>query len=453
MKEKEKIDTSHYLFDNRALARLIIPLIIEQFLASIVGLADSIMVASVGEAAVSGVSLVDSVIILLFNVFSALATGGAVVAGQLLGQKREKEASKASHQLVYFTTLIAIFIMVICYLCKPLILNGVFGHIDADVKAHANTYLMIVLSSVPFMALYCSGAAIFRAMGNSQVSMKVSLIMNSINVIGNALCIYGLHLGTAGVAIPTLVSRIVASAIITWLLTDEKHALHIPKKFGFKPSWETIKKILYIGVPNGLENSMFQLGKIIVLSLVSTFGTSAIAANAVSNTIAGFQVLPGLAISLAVTTVVAQCIGAGDEKQAEYYTIKLHKVTYICIFIMVALIYVALPTIFKLYNLSEATAFEARRILLFHGACGCIIWPIGFTLPSVFRAAGDVKFSMAVSILSMWFVRILFSYIIGQFMGVGVFGVWIAMVLDWVVRAVCFAWRYHSGKWKGHSLV
>jgi len=453
MKSRVKEDTSNYLFDNKALAALIIPLIIEQLLATLVGMADSIMIASVGEAAVSGVSLVDSVIILLFNVFSALATGGAVVAGQFLGQNKKKEACDASNQLLYFTTLIAVVIMALCYLCKPFILNTVFGQIDADVKAHANTYLMIVLTSIPFLALYCGGAAIFRAMGNSKVSMKVSLIMNAINVIGNAVLIYGFHLGTAGVAIPTLVSRVVASFLIVWLLTDEKHTLHIPKKFSLHFNWTMIKKILYIGVPNGMENSMFQLGKIIVLSLVSTFGTSAIAANAVSNTVAGFQILPGMAISLAITTVVSRCIGAGDEKQAEYYTMKLLKITYACVFVTVGIIFLAMPFILKLYNLSDATASEATKILTFHGICGCIIWPVAFSLPSVFRAAGDVKFSMTVSILSMWVFRIMFSYVIGKYMGVGVFGIWVAMVIDWIARAILFIWRYKSGRWKGRAVV
>lgn len=450
---REKRDTSHYLFDNKKLAALIIPLIVEQFLATLVGMADSIMIASVGEAAVSGVSLVDSVIILLFNVFSALATGGAVIAGQYLGQKKHKEACEASHQLVYFTTFVAIGIMILCYLCKPFILNTVFGQIAPDVKAHADIYLMIVLASIPFLGVYCSGAAIFRAMGNSKVSMKVSMIMNIINVCGNALLIYGFHFHTAGVAIPTLVSRMVGSFLIMAMLTNGKHELSIPRKLTYHFNWNMVKKILYIGVPNGMENSMFQLGKIIVLSLVSTFGTSAIAANAVANTVAGFQVLPGMAISLAVTTVVSQCIGAGDEKQAEYYTLKLHKITYACIFITVGAIFLAMPTILKLYNLSEATYQEATRILTFHGLCCCIIWPIAFTLPSVFRAAGDVKFSMTVSILSMWICRIMFSYVIGKYMGVGVFGVWIAMVIDWLVRAVLFAWRYKSGRWKGRVLV
>lgn len=453
VKRKTKIDRTEYLFDNRALVALIIPLIIEQFLSMLVGMADSIMISSVGEAAVSGVSLVDSVVILMFNVFSALATGGSVIAGQLLGQNRIKEACESSNQLVYFTTLIATAISVICYLCKPFILNTVFGQIDADVKAHADIYLVIVLTSIPFLALYCAGAAIFRIMGNSKITMQVSMLMNAINVIGNAVLVYGFHLGTAGVAIPTLVSRMVASVVIIVLLMNPKYVIHLPKRPSVHFEWKMIKKILYIGVPNGMENSMFQLGKIIVLSLVSTFGTSSIAANAVGNVLAGFQVLPGMAISLVVTTVISRCIGADEEEQARYYTKKLMGITYICMFISVAMICLAMPVILKLYNLTDAATVEVKRILILHSVCCCIIWPFSFTLPSVFRAAGDVRFSMVMSILSMWIFRIMFSYVLGKYMGLGVFGIWAAMVADWAARSACFIWRYLSGRWKNHAVV
>ena len=329
-KMKKRVDRSSYLFDNKALLALIIPLVIEQLLAVLVGMADSIMIASVGEAAVSGVSLVDQIMVLLINVFAALATGGAVVAGQYLGQKNQKEACKSATQLIWFITLCSVVITLLVYAGKYFILHGIFGKIEADVMGHANTYLMIVTASIPFMALYNGGAAIFRAMGNSKVSMQVSIIMNIINVGGNAILIYGFHRGTEGVAIPTLVSRMVAAVIIIALLCNPKQLLHIERTFRYKFNWQMVKKILSIGVPNGLENSMFQLGKILVLSLVSTFGTYAIAANAVGNAIALFQILPGMAISLAVTTVIARCVGAGDYEQVKYYNRKLMVITYVC---------------------------------------------------------------------------------------------------------------------------
>lgn len=445
---KKKIDSSRLLFDNKALAALILPLVVEQLLAVLVGMADSIMVASVGEAAVSGVSLVDNIMILFINLFAALATGGAVIAGQYLGQKNEGQSCKAATQMIWFCTLISVVIMVLIYCCKWFILHVVFGQIDAEVMRHADIYLMIVTASIPFIALYNAGAAIFRVMGNSKISMQVAIIMNVINVSGNALLIFGLHRGTEGVAIPTLVSRITAAVMISALLCQQNRVIHIEKTFYYRPDWQMICRILGIGIPNGLENSMFQLGKIIVLSLVSTFGTYAIAANAVCNAVANFQILPGMAINLAITAVIARCVGAGDYEQAEYYTKKLNILVYISLWLVNIVILVLLPVILWAYNLSDLTAETSRTILYFHCVSCCIIWPMSFSLPATLRAAGDAKVTMIIALASMWIFRIAFSYILGGYFGLGVLGVWIAMVIDWCVRAVCMAVRYRSGKWK-----
>lgn len=453
MNKKMKINRGSYLFNNRALVTLIIPLIIEQLLAVLVGMADSIMIANVGEAAVSGVSLVDQIMVLIINIFAALATGGAVVAGQYLGHRKQDTACESATQLVWFITLCAVVITVIVYAGKYVILHGIFGKIEADVMYHADIYLMIVTMSIPFIALYNAGAAVFRAMGNSKVSMKVSVIMNIINVGGNALLIYGFHRGTEGVAIPTLVSRMVAAIIILILLCDEKQTLHIKRTWRYRVDWLHVKKILSVGVPNGLENSMFQLGKILVLSLVSSFGTYAIAANAVSNAIALFQILPGMSINLAVTTVIARCVGAGDYEQVKYYNKKLLIITHIGMAVMSLGVFAILPFVLKAYNLSEATAEVTRQIIYFHGFSVIFIWPSSFTLPSTFRASGDVKACMYISIISMWIFRIAFSFILGKYFHMGVFGVWVAMVIDWAFRAVCFWIRYFRGKWRKKALV
>lgn len=283
--------------------------------------------------------------------------------------------------------------------------------------------------------------------------MQVSIIMNIINVSGNAILIYGFQRGTEGVAIPTLVSRITAAVILTVLLCNEKRTLHIEKSWRFKPNKKMIKAILLVGIPNGLENSMFQLGKILVLSLVSTFGTYAIAANAVSNAVAQFQILPGMAISLAITTVISRCVGAGDYEQVHYYLKKLLAIAYIAIAATVAIIFAVLPFILKAYNLSDITARVTKQILMFHGISAVLIWAAAFSLPSAFRAAGDAKMCMYISIASMWIFRIGFSYLLGKYFGLGVFGVWVAMVIDWCFRVICFIFRYVSGKWKRGALV
>lgn len=440
-------------FSNGDLRRLIVPLIIDQFLQAFVGLADSIMVASVGEAAVSGVSLIDTVMVLIINIFTALATGGAVIAGQFMGKKRTKQACQTTNQLMSFTLKASLVVMVFCYLGRGLITHVVFGKIEADVLYNCNVYLLIVFASIPMIALYNAGAAIFRAMGNSSVAMKTSLLMNGINILGNALLIFGFHRGVEGVAIPTLVSRTVACIVMLFLLNNPKHTLHLEHPFSFKTDWEILKKILYIGIPNGLENSMFQLGKILVLSVVTGFGTASIAANAVGNNVATFAVLPGMAMGFAMLTVTAQCVGAGDFEQVSYYTKKLLKIAYVSLVGMNIAVILLLPFVIRIYGLSQEASDYAYRILVYHSICVVTIWPLSFSLPNTLRAAADVKFTMLLSIFSMWVFRIGFSFLLGVYFHLGVFGVWVAMTIDWLFRAVCFVFRYIRGKWKHGALV
>lgn len=436
------------LFSRNDLVRLIIPLIVDQFLQVAVGLSDSIMVARVGEAAVSGVSLVDTVMLLIINIFTALATGGAVIAGQYLGRKDPKTGCEATAQLFNFTFLFSIFIMILGYLGQNVILYHVFGKIEPEVMKDSRTYLLIVLSSIPMIAMYNAGAAIFRAMGNSNIAMKTSLLMNSINVFGNALLIFGFHRGVEGVAIPTVVSRGVACVVILILLNNQEHELHILHPYPFKIKWNVLKKILYIGIPNGLENSMFQLGKIAVLSLVSGLGTASLAANAVGNNIANFAILPGMSFGFALITVCAQCVGAGDFEQVKYYTKHMMRVEYLCLIASNLIVILALPFILSVYNLSDEAARYANDIILYHAACVVTIWPLSFTLPNTLRAAADVKVTMVLSIISMWVFRFGFSYLLTMVFHMGIFGVWVAMTIDWLVRGIFFVCRYKSGRWQ-----
>ena len=436
------------LFSRNDLVRLIIPLIVDQFLQVAVGLSDSIMVARVGEAAVSGVSLVDTVMLLIINIFTALATGGAVIAGQYLGRKDPKTGCEATAQLFNFTFLFSIFIMILGYLGQNVILYHVFGKIEPEVMKDSRTYLLIVLSSIPMIAMYNAGAAIFRAMGNSNIAMKTSLLMNSINVFGNAILIFGFHRGVEGVAIPTVVSRGVACVVILILLNNQEHELHILHPYPFKIKWNVLKKILYIGIPNGLENSMFQLGKIAVLSLVSGLGTASLAANAVGNNIANFAILPGMSFGFALLTVCAQCVGAGDFEQVKYYTKHMMRVEYLCLIASNLIVILALPFILSVYNLSDEAARYANDIILYHAACVVTIWPLSFTLPNTLRAAADVKITMVLSIISMWVFRFGFSYLLTMVFHIGIFGVWVAMTIDWLVRGIFFVCRYKSGRWQ-----
>lgn len=436
------------LFSKSDLRKLIIPLLIEQFLAVTVGMLDTVMVSSAGEAAVSGVSLVDNISILLIGLFAALATGGAVVAGQFLGQKNKENACKAANQVILFVGLASLIIMTLFLLGHQFILTKVFGKIDADVMRAAKTYLLITAFSIPPLALYNGGAALFRAMGNSKVTMWISLLMNLINVTGNAILIFGFKMGVAGVAIPTLISRLVAAVIIIAMLFNQERTIHLPKRFEFRFHCKMIKKILFIGVPNGLENSIFQLGKILILSLVSACGTSAIAANAVAGTVATVNTLPGNALGLAMLSVVSVCIGANDFEQVKFYTKKLMQQIHIYIGVISLILLICCSFIVAVFHLSPEATAMTEQLIRWHAICAVLFWPESFALPNMLRASNDVKFTMGIAIFSMWVFRIFFSYVLVNTFDMGVLGVWIAMTIDWLFRAIVFVSRYVSGKWK-----
>ena len=444
MEEVRKINIE---FSDRDLRRLIVPLVIEQLLAITVGLFDSVMVSHVGEAAISAVSLVDTVNVLLVNAFSALATGGAVIAGQYLGRREAVKAGHSGAQLLLFMGEASLLIMVLFYLAKGFVLGVVFGQVEPDVAAYANTYYIIVEASIPFLAIYSAGAALFRVMGNSKISMWVSLLTNLINVAGNALLIFGLHMGVEGVAIPTLVSRAVGAVVIVALLRRTDLPLRV-EKFTLRHDKYVVKNILRFGVPNGLESSMFQLGKILLLSTVAVLGTASVAANAMGNTVCTFQCVPGNALGLAMVTVVSRCVGAGNYAKARSYTKKLMKATYFFMWASIALVLALLPLIMRLYNVSDQAASYARQIIWMHGIAAAVLWPASFTLPQALRAAGDTRFTMVVSTVSMWTLRVGLGVLLGRFWGFGVLGIWMAMFADWALRMAFFLPRFLGHKWE-----
>ena len=435
-------------FSKEDLRRLIVPLVIEQLLAITVGLFDSVMVSQVGEAAISAVSLVDTVNVLLVNAFSALATGGAVIAGQYLGRRETAKAGHSGAQLLLFMGEVSLLVMALFYLGKGFVLNVVFGQVEPDVAAYANTYYMIVEASTPFLAIYSAGAALFRVMGNSKISMWVSLGMNIINVVGNAILIFGVRMGVEGVAIPTLVSRAVAAAVMVVLLRRMPGLPLRVERFTLRHDRYVVRNILRFGVPNGLESSMFQLGKILLLSTVSVLGTASVAANAIGNTVCTFQCVAGNALGLAMVTVVSRCVGAGSYEKARQYTWKLLKSTYLYMGGSIVVIALALPLIMKLYNVSDQAAEYARQIILMHGGAALILWPASFTLPQALRAAGDTRFTMVISTVSMWTLRVGFGVLLGRFWGFGVLGIWMAMFADWALRVAFFVPRFCGHRWE-----
>lgn len=441
------------IFTNKELFRLFLPLIVEQFLEYTVGLIASIMAALVGESAVSGVSLVEFVMALLISIFTALATGGAVVSGQYLGQKNKKEARDAANQLIRFSGIVAVGVMIVVYFLQGVILQVLFGQISKEVYNDAHNYLIIIAASIPFLALYNAGAVVFRTIGNSKLPMKVMLTMNIINVIGSMICILIFHMGTAGIAIPTLIARIGGALIILFLAMRLKGEVYLEKTLTYHFNGKMLKRILGIGVPYGIENGMFFMGRLLVLSLVSTFGTAAIAANSVAGTIVMFEVLPGMAINLGMTVIISRCVGAGDYEQARYYTKKIIRILYVAQIASSIIVLLFLPMILNIYGLSDEATFWTHRLVWLHAIVMILIWPLAYTLPVTFRAAGDATYPMLVSISAMIGCRIALSYLFGLYFHMGMFGTWVAMFCDWIIKAIIFSWRYLSEKWISYSAI
>ncbi len=441
------MQTKKDLFSAKALKKLIWPLILEQILSITIGLADTIMVSSVGEAAVSGVSLVDMLNVLIINIFAALATGGAVVVAQLLGSKERERACDAAKQLYFVVTLISIGIATIVMLLREPLLRLLFGSIEPDVMQSALTYLTISIFSYPVLAIYNAGAALFRAQGNSNVSMMIAGLINIVNIVGNATMIYGFHTGVAGAALASMFARIVAAVVITILLFNPAHTVSLRRGTAFRPDNRLIRRILQIGVPNGLENSLFQLGRVLVVSIIALFGTTQIAANAVANNLDSIGIIPGQAINLAMITVVGQCIGAGDAEQARRMAKKLVKITYLILGSTCLLCMLFSPLVLRIYSLSPEALSLARILILIHNGSAILFWPISFTLTNALRAANDVRYPMFCAIASMMLLRLGGGYILAVQFGLGAIGIWIAMVADWICRAICFTTRFRGTKW------
>jgi len=448
MAEVRKLDIE---FSDRDLWRIALPLVIERMLITTVNLVDTVMVAQVGEAAVSAISLVGTTNALFLTIFIALASGGAIVTGQYLGRQEKEKARASGEQLLLFMLEVSLLVVGLYYLAKPLIIGGVFGAIEADVAAYASTYFDIVTLSFPFMAVYSAGAALFRVMGDSRTTMWISLMTNLINAAGNAVLIFGFGMGVAGAAIPTLVSRAVGAVVIVALLCRGGRPVQI-KRFSLRHDRQLVGNILRYGVPSGVENSVFQLGKVLLLSTVALFGTASVAANSISTTVTSFHSLPAEAMGLAMVSVVSRCVGAGNYEKAREYGKKLMKIAYILMLCGGIVIRLLLPLVLRVYSVSPETEGYVRILVTMYLIFATLFWPSSFSMPQALRAAGDARFTMTVSVVTMWTVRVGLGILLGRFFGFGVVGVWAAMITDWFARSILFVTRFRGTKWQTKSI-
>ena len=449
------MEQQQHMFSNRMICSLLIPVVLEQLLNSIMGTADTMMVSNVGSAAISAVSLVDSINVLVIQAFSALAAGGAIVCAQYIGQKNKEKANESARQVLFIITAISVAVSLICLVFQKPLLRLIFGSVEPAVMRASETYFFYTALSFPFIAAYDSAASIFRAQDNTKGPMIISMISNVMNIAGNAVMIWVFHMGVAGAALSTLISRIFCAVVVIIQLRKEKEGQEIVVRdyFEIRPDWSMIRRILGLGIPSGVENSMFQLGKLAIQSTVSTLGTAAIAAQAMTNILENLNGIAAIGVGVGLMTIVGQCLGAGRKDEAVYYIKKLCVIAEVIIIISCLGVFALTKPITILGGMEKESADMCFHMVMWITIVKPLVWIMAFIPGYGLRAAGDVKFSMIVSCCTMWACRFCLCVFLIRVMGFGPMGVWIGMFADWTLRGIIFTWRFHSRKWLQHKVI
>ena len=434
---------------------LLIPVVLEQLLNSIMGTADTMMVSNVGSAAISAVSLVDSINVLVIQAFSALAAGGAIICAQYIGQRNKEKANESARQVLFIITAISVAVSLICLVFQKPLLRLIFGTVEPAVMRASETYFFYTALSFPFIAAYDSAASIFRAQDNTKGPMIISMISNVMNIAGNAVMIWVFHMGVAGAALSTLISRIFCAVVVIIQLRKEKEGQEIVVRdyFEIRPDWSMIRRILGLGIPSGIENSMFQLGKLAIQSTVSTLGTTAIAAQAMTNILENLNGIAAIGVGVGLMTIVGQCLGAGRQDEAVYYIKKLCVIAEVIIIISCLGVFALTKPITILGGMEKESADMCFHMVMWITIVKPLVWIMAFIPGYGLRAAGDVKFSMIVSCCTIWVCRFCLCVFLIRVMGFGPMGVWIGMFADWTLRGIIFTWRFHSRKWLQHKVI
>lgn len=441
------------LFSNHDLLILLFPIVLEQLLNSFMGMADTMMVSNVGSAAISAISLVDSVNNLVIQIFAALTTGAAIICSQYIGRNDRKGANRAARQVFLAILAISVGVMIPCLIFRVPLLSFIFGKVTPEVMANSQIYFLITVLSYPFLALFDVGSAFFRAGGNSRFPMAVSVVSNLLNIMGNAILIFGFQMGVAGAALSTLLSRVFSMCVVFYALRRDRQQIVLRGYFSIRPDMPLIKKILAIGVPSGVENGMFQFGKLAIQSTVSAMGTVAIAAQAMTNILEMLNGIAGIGIGIGLMTVVGQCIGAGRKEEAKYYIVKLTAIAEAAIIISCLFVLAITKPVVWIAHMETASADMCFHMVIAITIVKPIVWVLSFIPAYGMRAAGDVKFSMILSMLTMWCMRVALCIYLSRVWGFGPMAVWIGMFADWTLRGIIFTWRFLSGKWLQKKVI
>ena len=441
------------MFSNRMICALLVPVVLEQLLNSIMGTADTMMVSNVGSAAISAVSLVDSINILVIQAFSALAAGGAIVCAQYIGQQNHKKANESARQVLFIITAISVAVSLLCLVFQRPLLRLIFGSVEAEVMRNSRIYFFFTALSFPFIAAYDAAASIFRAQDNTRGPMLISMISNVMNIVGNAIMIWGFHLGVEGAALSTLVSRIFCAVVVLLQLRRDRQPIVVRDYYKIRPDWRMIRRILGLGIPSGVENSMFQLGKLAIQSTVSTLGTVAIAAQAMTNILENLNGIAAIGVGVGLRTIVGQCLGAGRKDEAIYYIRKLCVIAEVILICSCLLVFLLVRPITILGGMEAESAKMCIHMISWITVVKPLVWTMAFIPGYGLRAAGDVKFSMITSCVTMWSCRFCLCVLLIRVFGFGPMGVWIGMFADWTLRGIIFSLRFHSRKWLEHQVI
>ena len=442
-----------HMFSNRMICALLVPVVLEQLLNSIMGTADTMMVSNVGSAAISAVSLVDSINILVIQAFSALAAGGAIVCAQYIGQQNHKKANESARQVLFIITAISVAVSLLCLVFQRPLLRLIFGSVEAEVMRNSRIYFFFTALSFPFIAAYDAAASIFRAQDNTRGPMLISMISNVMNIVGNAIMIWGFHLGVEGAALSTLVSRIFCAVVVLLQLRRDRQPIVVRDYYKIRPDWWMIRRILGLGIPSGVENSMFQLGKLAIQSTVSTLGTVAIAAQAMTNILENLNGIAAIGVGVGLMTIVGQCLGAGRKEEAIYYIRKLCLIAEVILICSCLLVFLLVRPITILGGMETESAKMCIHMISWITVVKPLVWTMAFIPGYGLRAAGDVKFSMITSCVTMWSCRFCLCVLLIRVFGFGPMGVWIGMFADWTLRGIIFSLRFHSRKWLEHQVI
>ena len=441
------------MFSNRMICALLVPVVLEQLLNSIMGTADTMMVSNVGSAAISAVSLVDSINILVIQAFSALAAGGAIVCAQYIGQQNHKKANESARQVLFIITAISVAVSLLCLVFQRPLLRLIFGSVEVEVMRNSRIYFFFTALSFPFIAAYDAAASIFRAQDNTRGPMLISMISNVMNIVGNAIMIWGFHLGVEGAALSTLVSRIFCAVVVLLQLRRDRQPIVVRDYYKIRPDWRMIRRILGLGIPSGVENSMFQLGKLAIQSTVSTLGTVAIAAQAMTNILENLNGIAAIGVGVGLMTIVGQCLGAGRKEEAIYYIRKLCLIAEVILICSCLLVFLLVRPITILGGMETESAKMCIHMISWITVVKPLVWTMAFIPGYGLRAAGDVKFSMITSCVTMWSCRFCLCVLLIRVFGFGPMGVWIGMFADWTLRGIIFSLRFHSRKWLEHQVI